>query len=50
LQAPTRRTVQRRLDAMDEREILKAREGARAARQRFGSVPGTEPTAAKSHN
>jgi putative transposase len=50
LQAPTRRTVQRRLDAMDEREILKAREGARAALQRFGSVPGTEPTAAKSHN
>jgi putative transposase len=40
LQAPTRRTVQRRLDAMDEREIMKARQGARAARQRFGSVPG----------
>ena len=34
LQAPTRRTVQRRLDAMDEREIMKAREGARAARHR----------------
>ncbi|UXN58283.1 Mu transposase C-terminal domain-containing protein [Phyllobacterium zundukense] len=40
LQTPTRRTVQRRLDAMDEREIMKAREGARAARQRFGAVPG----------
>ncbi|MBB3237155.1 Mu transposase C-terminal domain-containing protein [Phyllobacterium endophyticum] len=40
LQTPTRRTVQRRLDAMDEREIMKAREGAKAARQRFGAVPG----------
>ena len=25
---------------MDEREIMKAREGAKAARQRFGAVPG----------
>ncbi|WP_262031977.1 Mu transposase C-terminal domain-containing protein [Microvirga sp. Mcv34] len=40
-QAPTRRTIQRRLDAMDEREVMKAREGARAARQKFGPVPGT---------
>lgn len=40
LQTPTRRTVQRRLDTMDEREVMKAREGAQAARQRFGSVPG----------
>ncbi|MGX9353481.1 DNA-binding domain-containing protein (plasmid) [Shimia sp. W99] len=39
-QAPARRTIQRRLDAMDEREVMKAREGARAARRRFGSVPG----------
>ncbi|WP_281369208.1 DNA-binding domain-containing protein, partial [Microvirga mediterraneensis] len=40
-QAPTRRTIQRRLDAMDEREVMKAREGAKAARQKFGPVPGT---------
>lgn len=33
-QQPTRRTVQRRLDAMDAREVMKAREGAQAARQR----------------
>ena len=39
-QAPTRRTVQRRVDAMDEREVMKARDGAKAARQRFRSVPG----------
>ena len=35
LQPPTRRTVQRRLDAMDAREVAKAREGAQAARQKF---------------
>ncbi len=40
LQQPTRRTVQRRLDAMDEREVMKAREGAKAARQRFAPVTG----------
>ena len=41
LQMPTRRTVQRRLDAMDAREVMKAREGAKAARQRFASVTGS---------
>ena len=40
LQPPTRRTVQRRLDAMDAREVMKAREGAKAARQRFAPVTG----------
>lgn len=40
LQPPTRRTVQRRLDAMDAREIAKAREGAKAARQKFAPVVG----------
>jgi putative transposase len=40
LQPPTRRTVQRRLDAMDARELMKAREGAKAARQRFAPVTG----------
>ena len=40
LQAPTRRTIQRRLDAMDEREVMKAREGAKVARQRFAPVTG----------
>ena len=40
LQPPTRRTVQRRLDAMDAREIAKAREGAKAARQKFAAVTG----------
>ncbi|UXN66136.1 hypothetical protein N8E89_23300 (plasmid) [Phyllobacterium sp. A18/5-2] len=40
LQAPTRRTIQRRLDTMDEREVMKAREGAKAARQRFAPVTG----------
>lgn len=40
LQSPTRRTVQRRLEALDERELMRAREGAKAARQRFGPVPG----------
>ena len=25
---------------MDEREVMKAQDGAKAARQRFGSVPG----------
>ncbi|WP_298498656.1 DNA-binding domain-containing protein [uncultured Maritimibacter sp.] len=40
LQPPTRRTVQRRLDAMDSREVMKAREGAKAARQRFAPVTG----------
>ena len=38
---PTRRTVQRRLDAMDAREVMKAREGAKAARHRFASVTGS---------
>lgn len=40
LQPPTRRTVQRRLDAMDAREIAKAREGAKAACQKFAPVVG----------
>lgn len=40
LQPPTRRTVQRRLDAMDAREVMKAREGAKAARQKFAPVTG----------
>ena len=40
LQTPTRRTVQRRLDAMDAREVAKAREGAKAARQKFALVTG----------
>lgn len=40
LQPPTRRTVQRRLDAMDAREVMRAREGAKAARQRFAPVTG----------
>ncbi|WP_244906236.1 DNA-binding domain-containing protein [Celeribacter ethanolicus] len=40
LQPPTRRTVQRRLDAMDAREVAKAREGAKAARQKFAAVTG----------
>ena len=40
LQPPTRRTVQRRLDAMDAREVAKAREGAKAARQKFAAVIG----------
>ncbi len=40
LQQPTRRTVQRRLDAIDAREVMKAREGAKAARQRFAPVKG----------
>lgn len=39
-QQPTRRTVQRRLDAMDAREVTKAREGAKAARQHFSPVTG----------
>ena len=39
-QRPTRRTVQRRLDAIDAREVIKAREGAKAARQRFAPVTG----------
>lgn len=39
-QTPTRRTIQRRLDALDEREIMLAREGAKAARRRFAPVPG----------
>lgn len=41
LQMPTRRTVQRRLDAMDAREVMKAREGAKAARHRFAPVTGS---------
>ena len=41
LQAPTRRSVQRRLDAMDAREVMKAREGAKAARHRFAPVTGS---------
>ena len=40
LQPPTRRTVQRRLDSMDAREVEKAREGAKAARQKFAPVAG----------
>ena len=40
LQRPTRRTVQRRLDAMDAREVMRAREGGKAARQRFAPVTG----------
>lgn len=38
LQAPIRRTVQRRVDAIDEREVTKAGYGAKAARQKFGFV------------
>lgn len=40
LQPPTRRTIQRRLDAMDARKVMKARQGAKAARQRFAPVTG----------
>lgn len=40
LQPPTRRTVQRRLDAMDAREVAKAREGSKVARQEFAPVTG----------
>lgn len=40
LQPPTRRAVQRRLDAMDAGEVAKAREGAKAARQKFAAVTG----------
>ncbi len=40
LQSPARRTVQHRLDAMDAREVAKAREGAKAARQKFAPVTG----------
>jgi putative transposase len=40
LRPPTRRTVQRRLDAMDAREVMKAHEGAKAARHRFAPVTG----------
>ena len=40
LQPPTRRTVQYRLDAMNAREVAKAREGAKAARQKFAPVTG----------
>ncbi|WP_245847445.1 hypothetical protein [Paracoccus seriniphilus] len=40
LQPQTRRTVLRRLDAMDTREIAKAREGAKAAGQKFAPVIG----------
>jgi putative transposase len=40
LQPPTRRTVQRRLNAMDAREVAKAREGAKATRQNFAAVTG----------
>lgn len=41
LPAPARRTIQRRLDAMDEREVMKARSGAKAARQKFAPVLGS---------
>lgn len=34
-QPPTRRTIKARLDAMDQREVLRKREGAKAARQVF---------------
>lgn len=40
LPPPARRTIQRRLDAMDAREVLKARSGAKAARQKFAAVTG----------
>jgi len=40
LPPPARRTIQRRLDAMDERDVLRARSGAQAARQKFAPVPG----------
>jgi hypothetical protein len=39
-QPPTRRIVQRQHDAMDAREIMKAREGAKAAHQLFAPVTG----------
>lgn len=38
--APTRRTVQRRIDQMDQRTVTRHREGAAAARQKFKPVPG----------
>ncbi len=40
LPPPARRTVQRRLDAMDAREVLRARSGAKAARHKFAAVTG----------
>ncbi len=43
LQPPTRRTVQRRLDAMDAREVAKAREGAKVARQKWSPRPCSRP-------
>ena len=40
LSPSARRTIQRRLDAMDAREVLKGRSGAKAARQKFAAVTG----------
>ena len=40
LQPPTRRTVRWRLYAIDARDVMKARRGAKAARQQFAPVRG----------
>jgi putative transposase len=38
LRAPNYRTVRRRLEALDARKVVQKREGAKAARERFGPV------------
>lgn len=38
---PTRRTIKARLDAMDQREVLRKRKGAKAARQVFEARAGS---------
>ncbi len=39
-QPPTRKTVKARLDAMDEKEIVRRRRGAKEANKRFAARPG----------
>ena len=38
--APTRRTIKARLDAMDQRNVVRKRQGAKAAREQFSAIAG----------
>lgn len=39
-QPPARQTIKARLNAMDQREVLRKQKGAKAAREAFAPVPG----------
>ncbi|MBL4874449.1 MAG: transposase family protein [Rhodobacteraceae bacterium] len=40
LKAPTRRTIKARLDAIDQRKVVRKRQGPKAAREQFSAIAG----------